>query len=147
VPATVNRPAEAAEGPKPSGYSEDDLFRILVVDDHEDTRDALKRLLRRKGYVVEVAHDVASALQVACAGSFDLLISDIGLPDGSGVDLMLKLKDHCPLPGIALSGFGMEQDIHRSREAGFVEHLTKPLNVDQLEKVIRKIRSQARQDR
>ena len=67
---------------------------------------------------------------------FDLLISDIGLPDGSGVELMQKIREISPLPGIALSGFGMQHDIERSKEAGFLEHLTKPINFAQLQAVI-----------
>jgi signal transduction histidine kinase len=119
-------------------------LRILLVDDHKDTRDALQRLLIRKGYHIEVAQDVASGLETGCSGKFDLLISDIGLPDGTGIDLMLRLKETCPLPGIALSGFGMEQDIKRSKEAGFIEHLTKPVSFSQLQTVIARIHRELR---
>lgn len=142
------RPVTAAETLLHARHTESgEPFRILLVDDHKDTREALQRLLLRKGYQVEVAEDVSSGVRVACSGKFDLLISDIGLPDGTGIDLMLKLKKTCPLPGIALSGFGMERDIRRSKEAGFLEHLTKPVSVSQLEAVISKLREEARSTR
>src|SRR5690606_18496870 len=73
--------------------------------------------------------------------------SDIGLPDGTGVDLMLELKKRNPLPGIALSGFGMQQDIDRSREAGFIEHLTKPVSFTELQAVIARHRASVREAR
>ena len=70
---------------------------------------------------------------------FDLLISDIGLPDRSGYDLMREVRSSRRLPGIALSGFGTEQDVNESRAAGFSEHLTKPINFEQLEKAIQNL--------
>ena len=76
---------------------------------------------------MEVAGNVATALELAGRQAFDLLVSDLGLPDGSGHDLMCRLRK-CghKFPGIALSGYGREEDIQRSREAGFAAHLTKP---------------------
>lgn len=141
---SANRPAPAVKFPTREPLSDDKPLRILLVDDHKDTRDALQRLLMRKGYNVEVAEDVASGLQVACSGKFDLLISDIGLPDGTGVDLMLKIREKSPLPGIALSGFGMQQDIDRSKEAGFTEHLTKPVSFSRLQAVVDKLHRELR---
>lgn len=113
-------------------------LRILLVDDHGDTRNALQKLLIRKGYHVEVAECVHSGLELARSRPFDLLLSDIGLPDGSGMELMRKIREISPLPGIALSGFGMQHDIERSKAAGFVEHLTKPINFCQLQAAIAK---------
>lgn len=104
-------------------------MNILLVDDHEDTNRAMKRLLERFGYSVETATSVTSALAVSTQREFDVLISDIGLPDGSGCDLMRELLAKRNIKGVALSGFGMDDDIRASREAGFVEHLTKPVNV------------------
>src|SRR5262249_12163229 len=72
---------------------------------------------------------------------FDLLISDIGLPDRSGYDLMREVRLNKRLPGIALSGFGSEQDVNQAREAGFAEHLTKPINFERLEKTIHSLLS------
>jgi two-component system CheB/CheR fusion protein len=118
-------------------------LRILLVDDHEDTSRAMKRLLERIGYDVKTASTVAGALEVAEAGAFDVLISDIGLPDGSGLDLVRQLKERIergePLKAIALSGFGMEEDLQKSREAGFMEHLTKPVSFQQLETAIQQL--------
>jgi CheY-like chemotaxis protein len=114
-------------------------LRILMVDDHEDTSSALKRLLTRLGYDVQLANSVQSALDIAASRPFDLIISDIGLPDGSGLDLMRQLTNRKPIKGIALSGFGMEEDIRKSFEAGFQEHLIKPVNVHKLQSVIEKV--------
>jgi signal transduction histidine kinase/CheY-like chemotaxis protein len=112
------------------------MLRILLVDDHKDTCDALERLLVRRGYLVAAAHDVRSALETAASGRFDLLISDVSLPDGSGMDLMMQLRAINAIPGIAISGFGNNGDIQRSLQAGFSEHLVKPIKVEKLETAI-----------
>ena len=113
--------------------------RILMVDDHEDTSRAMKRLLEKMGYEVRVANSVESALGVADAAPFDLLISDIGLPDGSGLDLMRQLLGKRPVKGIALSGYNLEEDVRRSKEAGFAEHLAKPVDFGALAETIRSL--------
>ncbi len=117
------------------------VVRILLVDDHVDTNRAMQRLLRRLGYQVTPAHSVAEAIDRAGAETFDLIVSDIGLPDGTGIDLMNALRASVgSVPrAIALSGFGMEQDVKRSLDAGFIEHLTKPVNVQKLADTIRKL--------
>jgi CheY-like chemotaxis protein len=80
---------------------------------------------------------VATALKLVDTETFDLLLSDLGLPDGSGVDLMREIRQHgSKLPGIALSGYGRDSDIQQSRDAGFVAHLTKPVDVQRLERTI-----------
>ena len=109
---------------------------ILLVEDHPDTSAALATLLKGFGWNVRVAETVADAIAAADAEHFDLLISDIGLPDGNGLDLMKQLCAKRPVRGICLSGFGMEEDVKSSRDAGFLEHLTKPVNVAQLRKAI-----------
>jgi CheY-like chemotaxis protein len=114
-------------------------LHILVVDDHEDTARAMRRLLERMGYRITIAGSVLSALDTFDRHPFDLVISDIGLPDGSGLDLMRQLLRRKPVPGIALSGFGMEEDIRKSKEAGFREHLTKPVNLQKLQATIRQV--------
>jgi PAS domain S-box-containing protein len=111
---------------------------ILLVEDNADTSIVMSKLLRQYGYRVRTADCVASALQAADADTFDLMICDIGLPDGSGLDLMKQIRSRRPIKGIALSGFGMEDDIRMSRDAGFVEHLIKPINVSQLQAAVRR---------
>jgi CheY-like chemotaxis protein len=106
--------------------------RILLVEDHADTAEMMQRLLARRGYVVTVATTVAEARSAAQTQTFDLLLCDIGLPDGSGLDLMRELSRTARLPGIALSGYGMPDDTDKSLDAGFLEHLTKPVAVDRL---------------
>jgi CheY-like chemotaxis protein len=88
-------------------------LRILLVDDHPDTCAALEKLLVRRGHLVATAHSIRSAMEAAVVNRFDLLISDIALSDGSGIDLMTQLHRICGLPGIAMSGFGMKGDIER----------------------------------
>jgi len=109
--------------------------RLLVVDDHEDTCTGLKLILERRGYDITVAYTADEAVEKARREKFDLIISDIGLPDRSGYELMQELRNR-GVPGIALSGFGMESDVNRARAAGFSEHLTKPINFERLEEVI-----------
>jgi PAS domain S-box-containing protein len=121
-------------------------IKILLVDDHYDTNRAMQRLLQRLGYQVRTADSINAALAAADESAFDLLISDIGLPDGSGLELMRQLlsrRPARPIKGIALSGFGMEEDIQRSKDAGFYEHLTKPINFKRLESAIRHLTSNA----
>lgn len=119
-------------------------LRILLVEDHADTARVLQRLLKHYGHVPTTVSTVAQALAVLRAGEkFDLMVSDIGLPDGSGYDLMRQSTGLHP-PAIALSGFGMDDDIQRSREVGFVEHLTKPVDAAYLEQVILRVASGAR---
>lgn len=115
--------------------------RVLLVDDHHDTCIGMKRMLERHGYKITVAHSAEQAVEKVDAEDFDLLISDIGLPDRSGYELMREVRLKKDLPGIALSGFGSEQDISQAREAGFSEHLTKPINFERLEKTIQSVLS------
>jgi signal transduction histidine kinase len=112
------------------------LRRVLLVEDHGPTSDALTHLLSRRDYDVTAAPCLADARAAAKAGQFDILISDIGLPDGDACDLMTELGAHNGLIGIALSGYGMEADIMRTKAAGFISHLTKPVNVDALDKAL-----------
>jgi signal transduction histidine kinase len=110
--------------------------RVLLVDDHHDTCLGIKRMLERRGYEITIAHSADQAVEKVRTQTFDLLISDIGLPDRSGYDLMREVRLNTNLPGIALSGFGTEQDVNQARAAGFSEHLTKPINFERLEKTI-----------
>ncbi|PYJ17714.1 MAG: hypothetical protein DME94_02930 [Verrucomicrobia bacterium] len=115
--------------------------RVLLVDDHYDTCIGMKRMLERHGYEITVAHTAEQAVEKVRTEEFDLLISDIGLPDRSGYDLMREVRLNNDLPGIALSGFGSEQDVNQAREAGFAEHLTKPVSFERLEKTIQSLLS------
>src|SRR6266480_2523320 len=110
--------------------------RVLLVDDHHDTCIGMKRMLERRGYEITVAHSADQAVEKVRTQDFDLLISDIGLPDRSGYELMREVRLSKNLPGIALSGFGAEQDVNQARAAGFAEHLTKPINFERLERTI-----------
>jgi signal transduction histidine kinase len=115
--------------------------RVLLVDDHYDTCLGMKRMLERRGYQITIAHSAEQAVEKVRTQEFDLLISDIGLPDRSGYELMREVRLNKRLPGIALSGFGSEQDVNQAREAGFAEHLTKPINFERLEKTIQSLLS------
>jgi len=111
-------------------------LRLLLVEDHESTLQTLSRLLQRDGHRVVTATTVAEALDAAAGNPFDLVISDLGLPDGSGTELMEELRDTYGLRGIALSGYGTEEDTARSREAGFATHLVKPVAIADLRRAI-----------
>jgi PAS domain S-box-containing protein len=118
--------------------------RILLVEDHADTARVLLRLLERSGYDTQHASRIAVAEQVASQQPFDLVISDVGLPDGSGLDLMRKLREQHGLTGIALSGYGMDEDRAASVAAGFAEHFTKPVDSERLRDAVdRLLRSNA----
>ncbi len=113
-------------------------LRMLLVEDHEPTRTALETLLVRRKHSVVAVSNCAEALN-ADLGELDVVISDIGLPDGNGNELMRKLRDKFGIPGIALTGYGMEEDIQQCLAAGFVGHLTKPINIRTLENMLAKI--------
>lgn len=117
--------------------------RILLVDDHPDTLHILSRLLKKWCYEVETADSVQSALKLASLHSFDALISDVALPDGSGCDIMAEVRRLYQLKGIALSGYGSEQDLEASRLAGFEEHFVKPVSFPALQKALERILAQA----
>ena len=138
---TVAPPARVAKLAEPTPATRS--LRILLVDDHLDTCTALERLLVRRGHLVAAAHNVRSAMEAAARSSFDLLISDIALPDGTGTELMTYLHAISRLPGIAISGFGMNGDIEKSFEAGFTEHLVKPVKMENLEAAIDRVMSAA----
>lgn len=112
---------------------------ILLVEDHEPTRAALAHLLLRRHYQVQTAASLFEARALADKQNFDLLISDLGLPDGSGCDLMREFQTQHPMKGIALTGYGTEGDIARSNNAGFIAHLTKPVDVESLENTLARV--------
>jgi len=111
-------------------------LRLLLVEDHVDTRRSMEFLLARHRHVVKSAASAREALELAANNKFDLVISDLGLPDQNGLELMKQLRDRFGLKGIGVSGYGMEEDIAKSRAAGFVCHLTKPISMDRLRQAI-----------
>jgi PAS domain S-box-containing protein len=111
-------------------------LRILVVEDHEPTRTSLTQLLLRRRHKITAVASLGGARAAVKNENFDLLISDIGLPDGTGFDLMRELQHGYGLKGIALTGFGTEEDIDLSRKSGFVTHLTKPVRMESLDEAL-----------
>lgn len=107
-------------------------LRLIVVEDHANTAEALKKFLKAVGYEVFVATDMTSALSLACAVEFDLLLSDLSLPDGNGWELLKRLKAERDIRAIAFSAHNLPEDLQRSAEAGFIEHLAKPISPDKL---------------
>ncbi len=125
-----------SQGPK----SKIQNLRVLLVEDNADTAEAMAALLALSGHRVTTALSVAQALSAAAGqDGFDLVISDLGLPDGSGIDLMRELSARHGLRGIALSGYGMEEDVRQSLEAGFARHLTKPVSLPQLQAALHEV--------
>jgi CheY-like chemotaxis protein len=122
--------------PEPAVASRNDARRaaqqtpsILLVEDHLDTAEVLAHLLSAKGCRVRVVHTVADALRVP-DDDFDIVLSDVQLPDATGLELMERLRMRRPVRGIAMSGYGFERDVRRSLEAGFSRHLIKPVKVE-----------------
>ena len=111
-------------------------LNILLIEDHEDTAEVMSQLMRAGGHEVAVAGSVAGALALTASMAFDLVVSDIGLPDGSGIDFIRAFRAQSTAPAVALTGFGTDDDVRRSVEAGFTAHLTKPVNFEQLERLI-----------
>ena len=109
------------------------------MEDHEDTARTLRDALVATGHRVRIVHGVEEALRAAAADPCEILISDIGLPDGSGIDVIRQISPAPRFGAIAMSGFGMDQDLTRSREAGFNRHLTKPVDLAVLERAINEL--------
>jgi PAS domain S-box-containing protein len=140
--ASSDSPREAVAsgaGNDPAAVNHEGCHRILLVEDHVDTLKVMSRLLRGLKYDIATASTVAEACALIECESFDLLLSDIGLPDGSGLDVMRNWQQRTARPGVALSGFGEDEDIRRSLDAGFVEHLVKPVNFQVLKKTIHRL--------
>jgi CheY-like chemotaxis protein len=116
-------------------------FSVLLVEDHEITRTVLTQLLTRRNYKVVAVDSMAKAREAADQNKFDLLISDIGLPDGNGNDLMNEFREKFGVKGIALTGYGMEEDIARGKAAGFITHLIKPVRIQSLETALSSVKT------
>jgi DNA-binding response OmpR family regulator len=113
-------------------------MRILLVEDHRDSADMLALVLRGSGHDVVAVGDAAWALRACGDGSFDLMISDIGLPDLNGWDSLARVRACCAVPAIALTAFGSREDRERSRAAGLDAHLPKPVDFKTLTAVVAK---------
>jgi PAS domain S-box-containing protein len=113
-------------------------LRILLVEDHVDSAYVLSKSLTLSGYEVDTAGTSASALELYRGNQYDLVLSDIGLPDGSGIDLVQKMKEIKDVPAIALTGFGTEEDMLLSEQTGFILHLTKPVDIQHLQAAIQR---------
>jgi CheY-like chemotaxis protein len=126
APATTHglTPPAGAQGPRGS--------KILLVEDYQDIACYLTLVLRQHGHAVTVAASLAEARAAASRERFHLLISDIDLPDGTGLELMRELGGGSTLPGLAISGFGSREDVELTRKAGFSAHLTKPVGIRRL---------------
>jgi len=134
LPIVTPTPQPRPPEPRPTAAP----LRILLVEDDADTRTILSQLMLASGRVVETADSLASAVACASTKHFDLIVSDLGLPDGSGLELMAKLEQPWPA-AIALSGYGTEEDVRRSKVAGFKVHLTKPVTSDRLDAAIHEV--------
>lgn len=144
LPLTLAPADPPAPAPPPKVFPDVVPARhILIVEDHPQTRHALTGLLAKRGHEVVAAGTMREARELAATFPFELVLSDLELPDGSGHDLMVELRRLRPAcRGIALSGYGMDSDIQRSRDAGFDIHLTKPVDVDALDKALRLVSSE-----
>ena len=118
-------------------------LNILIVEDHENTATVMSKLLKRNGHEVMTASTVRQALDVLRTTSLDLLVSDLGLPDGNGFEVMTELSKVSDAKGIAISGYGMDEDVERSSRAGFSAHLTKPIDVQKLQETILQVTAAA----
>jgi PAS domain S-box-containing protein len=135
VPAPAAAPAPAGQNPARDARS----LHILIVEDHPDTARVMSRLVSSLGHTVETVGSMTEAVERMRGNHIDLLASDIGLPDGNGVDLIRTVRQFSNVPAIALSGFGMEEDVRRCLDAGFNAHLTKPVNIARLEQLITQV--------
>ena len=136
APDCQEAPVPAMQTPSPQRS-----LNILLVEDHADTARVMSRLLKNLGHRVSIADTVGGALKTVEGDTFDVLLSDIGLPDGTGIELIRQIRLRSDLPAIALTGYGMEEDVAKCLEAGFDSHLTKPVNFQKLESVIRQLAS------
>ena len=121
-------------------------MRILLADDNRDAVDSLALVLKMAGYDVHATHSGLEALEVGARVYPDICILDIGMPEISGYELASRIRGQSwgrTASLIALTGWGQQEDIERSHAAGFDHHLTKPVDPDQLERLLRDLASRA----
>jgi CheY-like chemotaxis protein len=136
-PDTAEKDADGAgQSAQPAADSEG---KILVVEDDSDMREVMEFMLEQLGRGVVLAGSVEEAASAAKSENISLIISDLGLPGQSGLDLLKVLGWKGKVPAIALSGYGAEEDVRASRAAGFTEHLVKPVTPDKLLDAVRKL--------
>jgi PAS domain S-box-containing protein len=133
---TATKPVEEAIVAAPTVRHPAGPLTILLIEDHVDTAEVMAQLIRGLGHEVTVVGLVADALAATQSASFDLIVSDVGLPDGTGLDFIKAFREHADVPAVALTGFGTDEDVRRCLGAGFTSHLTKPVNFGQLEQLI-----------
>ncbi len=126
-PIVVKPPSGSGTDPLPTSRG----LKILLLEDNKDTLKSIASALGARGHTVTTAERLSEALLAAAAEPLDLLVSDIELPDGTGLELMRHLRER-GLPAIAMSGYGSEDDVRASLNAGFTEHLTKPVDLTRL---------------
>lgn len=114
-------------------------LRLLVVEDHPDSAELLAELLQHHGHTVQIASTASAAIALANEQPFDIVLSDVGLPDASGYELMAQLRDRFAMKGIAVTGSGRASDVERGRAAGFSAHLIKPFSMRSLERALEEI--------
>jgi DNA-binding response OmpR family regulator len=112
---------------------------VLLVEDHADTRETLQRYLNSKGYEVLTASNLTDAFAIAGTMRFDVLVSDIGLPDGSGIELLMELKRRSNFPAIAISGYFQPENEQSYYEAGFERAIRKPFYPHELSRAIQAV--------
>jgi CheY-like chemotaxis protein len=122
-----------------ASYNSGNRLRILVVEDHNDTLQALSRLLSHFGHEISLADTAQSALNIIDSKEFDVVLCDIALPDGNGYDVVAQAKRKRPVKAVALTGFSASEDIERGKEAGFDFHLAKPVDFHELRAVLGQI--------
>ncbi|MDB6119174.1 MAG: hypothetical protein JWO08_2955, partial [Verrucomicrobiaceae bacterium] len=144
APTNLKKPSRSASDRNEELDTQAGFMRILLVDDHENTLSVLTRLLKRDGHTVVCARSVEGGKKAAAGDLFDVVVSDIGLPDGTGYELMEALRTAYGLRGIALTGYGTENDHRLSQEAGFVSHLTKPVTFAHLQAELLRFQSSTR---
>ena len=137
--ASAKTPVEPVPDATPIAPEPRRRRKVLVVEDHADTARILEMVINTWGHDVTLADSVTTAVTAAQAGPLDLIISDIGLPDGTGIDLIRQVRTFSKVPAIALTGFGMDDDVTRTKAAGFNAHLTKPTNLQELEVLLNQL--------
>jgi CheY-like chemotaxis protein len=109
---------------------------IGMLEDHDDTAQVMGNVLRQMGHEVEICSTVAAASEKVRDREFDVILSDIGLPDGTGIDFIRTAREICQTPAVAITGYGMAEDVEKCLRAGFDEHLTKPISIERLQKTL-----------